>query len=65
MTYSYEFLLKKNGFGEWSICTKSGNTILLFKADCKNEAIRYANAWASSWQSSRMEVADEKQEKRD
>lgn len=59
MTYSYNFIVRRTGTGEWSILNEKGMTLhVLTRCTDREEASRRATEWASSWRSANVKVED-------
>ena len=58
--YSYNFVVKQTGYGEWTIFTDKGVVLhIMNRISNVAEVTSRANAWASSWNSASIKVEDE------
>lgn len=60
MSYSYNFVVKKTGFNQWTIFSATGYPLhVLTNCISAFEAENRARAWGSSWQSVSIKVEHE------
>lgn len=58
--YSYEFTLKRTGFGEWSLFSSTGVKLYtMHRCADSSDALVKASAWASSWSSVNIKVVED------
>jgi len=61
MTYSYNFVLRKTGYLEYTILSDKGHIIhILNNCGTEYEAMDRAKAWTSSWTSSTIRIENDK-----
>jgi hypothetical protein len=62
VSYQHTFYIKKTGNAEWTILAEKGHTLhTLLECRDKEDALKRAEAWASSWRSVIVKVMDEQQ----